>query len=104
MKTHKVLLSYTVAYILRNDGHTLSLNCEASNCVNDCIFVSTAALVIVSEVADQVNDNLKHGVSFLCVRERVVVYMIKEERVEMMSPNKVSQVSGNKDSSVKRPV
>lgn len=67
MRIHKVLLSYTV-HILHNDEQLSSLNCEVSICAYDCIFLSTAALVNVSEVADQVNDNLKHGVSFLCVR------------------------------------
>ncbi len=82
--TQGIVVSVSLSH---NDDHWPCLNCENINCAYDCNFLSTAALVIVSEVADQVNDNLKHGVSCFCVWESVLYcwYMMKKERGDMMS-------------------
>lgn len=96
--TQGIVVSVSLTH---NDDHWPCLNCEHIHFAYNCNFLSTAALVIVSGVADQVNDNLKQGVSCFCVRERVVLLIHDEKGARGYDVIIVNQVSRNKESSVK---
>ncbi len=96
--TQGIVVSVSLTH---NDDHWPCLNCGNIHFAYNCNFLSTAALVIVSGVADQVNDNLKQGVSCFCVRERVVLLIHDEKGARGYDVIIVYQVSRNKESSVK---